>query len=385
MNATGSSLADQALRDAEKATGHSGWGPDDTFLEGLGIFLDALEGSPEPVKAGGWAQAVGLLSNRLAMQADAVREPGMLEVPITAPIFVVGNPRTGTTLMHELLALDPANRAPLSWEVVRPSPPPDIATFDTDPRIAIAQAEFDAQAAISPVLAALHPWGAVRPQECSIFTMMQFDTSALAVFFDVPRYLEWYVSDRPVRIYQFHRRVLQQLQWRGPRGRWVLKCPNHLLSLPELFAEYPDACVVQTHRDPYGQLGSTSSMIFEARKLVGLNSDRKVVGKEVMDTWSTSLDRAMGDREDPALDARCFDVAYTDAVNDPVGMMQRVYQRFGIEFTDAYEKQIQSFVEAGAGAGHGRHHYDPADFGVRRDEVYERLATYRAKYAAYLP
>jgi hypothetical protein len=252
---------------AEDRTGLSDWGDGDSYREGLSVLLADTSRLPTAVQELAFTMIVGQLAQRLQLVSDAKAEPEILSGVIEAPVIVIGLPRTGTTLLHELLTFDPVSRAPLMWEAEEPSPPPDLATYATDPRIEACE-ERHRESANSDV-GKMHPVSATLPTECHQFTMSHFDSAYFIAFMDVPGYREWYVADRRHSLYSTHRRVLQQLQWRGPRGRWTLKSPPHLLSLDALLAAYPDACLVQTHRDPREFIASLSSMITATRRQRG--------------------------------------------------------------------------------------------------------------------
>ncbi|HEX4190738.1 MAG TPA: sulfotransferase, partial [Marmoricola sp.] len=244
---------DRLVAAAIEAAGSDDFGAD-TWREGLDIYLESLEASARLNEVGVGVADEGIvndLANRLRIEAWRKDHPAVAEQEIRQPIIIVGQPRTGTTILLDLLAQDPANRAPLSWEVERPVPAPQTATYDADPRIAEAQAQFDLVDMFIPGFAAFHELGASLAQEdVRIFTS-DFKSMQHSLQFEVPAYNHWLLHEADMsEAYAWHRRFLQHLQSEHHGERWLLKSPAHLWALPQLMAEYPDAIVIQNHRDP---------------------------------------------------------------------------------------------------------------------------------------
>jgi hypothetical protein len=384
-------LSEQRLCEtAESLTGLHDWGEDQSFRTGLRKLIEAVERMPvasvlrEPVAS----QAVGLLVTRLHLQDDGRRHPEVLEGKIERPLIVTGAPRSGTTWLYELLSLDPAVRAPLDWEVIAPWPAPEIATFETDPRIANLQASYDHLLSEVPALATMHHWDARAPQECNCFTTLHFVSSNFWSSFGIPDYLDWLVHERHSGVFNTHRRVLQQLQWRGPRGRWLLKSPPHMLMLEDLLAAYPDAMIVQTHREPQAVIASLASLVRALRLATFPNvpelTDPKVIGREVMMHYGEALERATLSRQNPDIDRRICDVAYRDTLSDPIRTVKRIYDHFGLEFTPAYERRLVELVATDRPSAGGRHRYDLEEFGIPQMDILNRLPAYRARFGELL-
>ena len=193
---------------------------------------------------------VRTLENRLHITDELRKHPDIEAGAIRAPLFIVGLPRTGTSILHELLAQDPSVRVPMSWEVMHPWPPPEAATFTSDPRIAMVDAHLARIDRVLPDFKRIHPMGARLPQEC--VALMAHDVATLIhhTTHRVPSYQAWLESADLRWVYASHRRQLQYLQWKVPARQWVLKSPGHLWALDALLDVYPDARIIQTHRDP---------------------------------------------------------------------------------------------------------------------------------------
>jgi hypothetical protein len=312
----------------------------------------------------------------------------VLDGKIERPLIVTGAPRSGTTWLYELLSLDSGVRAPLEWEVSAPWPAPEAATFETDSRIAVEQAVFDGLVSAVPELATMHHWDVRAPQECNCFTTYHFASSNFWSSFGVPDYLEWLVHERQPGIFNTHRRVLQQLQWKGPRGRWLLKSPPHLFMLDDLLAAYPDAMVIQTHREPESIIPSLASLVRALRQVsypgVPELTDPKTIGADVLMQYEEALERATRSRQNPEVDRRICDVAYRDTLSDPIGTVRRIYEHFGLEFTLAFQERLTRLVNTDRPSAGGRHRYDPEEFGVPAMDIRNRMPAYRARFAHLL-
>src|SRR5690606_28948208 len=225
----------------------------------------------------------------------------------------------------DLLAQDPAARAPLQWETQNLFPPADKANWANDPRIAALEARFRAEAPNNPIVATgMHTFGARLPDECNNFLSLDFLSPNLVVGALLPEYNAWLSFSRPQRPYLVHRWVLQHLQAHGPAGRWVLKSPFHAFAPAALVAEYPDAMLVQTHRDPLEQIASIAGLISTIRGFGPGDPRRVATAREQASLWGAGLQRCLADRTDPVLNARVLDLSHREAVRDPVGAMQHV-------------------------------------------------------------
>jgi hypothetical protein len=175
--------------------------------------------------------------------------------------------------------------------------------------------------------------------------------------------------------------MLQQFQWRGPRGRWTLKSPDHIFRVPALLAAYPGACIVQTHRDPAKTLPSQASLIVAMRRLIDPDCDAKIVGPEVVDVWRPAFANAVANCRDPAIAARIFDIAYAEVVADPVGAVSRIHRHFDLPFTAEHEARIRAKVERDRAERSESHRYSPEDFGI--DPTMTDFPDYRREFGSY--
>lgn len=372
--------ADKLLATARDNTGLDDFG-DDSFRKPFAMLLDSLEEEGQLTLFGrvmARGDILRLLHNRLAIVDTLKRNPEIEQQPITQPLVVVGPPRTGTTIFHDLLAQDASMRVPLSWEAAYPCPPPEAATYRSDPRIAKVQSDLDQVDKLLPEFKKMHPMGADHPQECvSItahdFTSMMFDTQ-----FRVPSYEGWMNEADVSSAFHFHRKFLQLLQWKTPAERWALKSPQHLWHLGALLDEYPDARIVQTHRDPLRVLVSVSSLIATLRSLGSEAVDLQEIARLYADWLARGFNHTVALRKSGRLPTeQVIDMQFSDFIQDQVGCVRRAYEHFGWQLSPAATTSMQHFLDNHPADKHGRHLYSFADIGMDLEEVGELFRPYR--------
>lgn len=383
--------ADTLVARARRNTGLHDLG-DDVFAgpiarEGLRRLIDSYEREADLTVLGrimARSDLVRLLENRLRMTAVWRKHPEIGQGEIKRPIFILGLPRTGTSILHELLAQDPANRTPMTWEVMHPWPPPERAGFETDPRIAQVDKHFGGIDRLLPDFKSIHPMGAQLPQECVAMTAHDFATIAYHTTNRVPSYQAWLEAADLRPVYASHRRQLQYLQWRCPGDRWVLKSPGHLWALDALLAVYPDARIVQTHRDPLKVLASLVSLMRTLRSL-GMRVDR-IDPVEIGRDWAERLERGLRatsetrDRQiaDPS---RTYDLLFKDFVGNEIAAIGKLYAHFDLELTPEAQARMRAFLAAHSRDQRGRHTYDLAGTGLDVAAERRRFAPYQERYA----
>jgi hypothetical protein len=322
-----------------------------------------------------------LLENRLRLHDTLVRHPEIAAAEIRRPLFVVGLPRTGTSILHELLAQDPANRVPMTWEVMHPWPPPARASFETDARIAQVDRHFSGIDRVLPGFQAMHPMGARLPQECVAITAHDFTSLIFHSSYRVPSYQAWLEQADLRPVYASHRRWLQYFQWRCPAERWVLKSPGHLWGLDALLSVYPDARIVQTHRDPLEVVASLASLV---TKLRGLGSDA-VDPREIGADWAERLAaglRLMNAARERANGgaARFFDVHFRDLVGREIEQVRRIYAHFELPLLPEAEARMRRFLAENPRDKHGRHRYSLAFAGLEAERLRPAFADYQRRF-----
>jgi len=354
---------------------------------GLEAALAALA-DEQGLSAGGRARALAQFEDNLArlaaVAADRIKFGSIAKVKIDRPVFILGLPRCGTSFLHALIGADPAVRTPLQWEVAAPSPPPDDANFQTDPRAdafdAYVAANFQGEWA--DVLKA-HPIGARIPQECGMILETAFQGLNPAMLFRLHEYYRWYLKADTRFGYSVHKMWLQHMAWRTPRDRWVLKVQEHAYHLPELLAVYPDAVFVQPHRDPVTVMASISRLIEVIRSPSFTAQDRYALGEELLHLWHDGQARMMAFRKGrPHLPV--LDVRYADLVRDPLKAVADVYAFAGIDFTAAAESGVRGWLASNPADKHGRHTYALEDYGLSEARVREVYSDYIQTYRAFI-
>lgn len=360
------------------------------FEEPLRILVDSLEAEGRLNVLGRYEirqQILRLLQVRLHIARYLRDDPGVLDEPVDAPLFVTGAPRTGTSILHALLAQDPANRVPESWEFLRPVPPPEPGGVDEDgaddPRIPLVNRELRLTAMIAPGFDAMHERGARMPKECISAQAIAFLSEDFPGKFRVPAYAAWLASCDMRPAYRAHKVVLQILQRRYPAGRrWVLKAPPHLGTLDALLDTYPDARVAVTHRDPLKVLGSLASLLATIHATHSDAVDAPELARTQVDFYAGVLHRYTALRRSDRVPAETFhDSHYADFLTDPIGTVGALYERFGRELTDEAKDAMSAYLAGRPRGKHGAHTYQLSDFRLDATELRKEFADYSAYFA----
>jgi hypothetical protein len=357
-----------------------------TWQEGLDVLLDGFRNEARLHELGveiAAGDVVGYLTSRIAINAWRREHPEVAAGTIERPIVIVGQPRTGTTILYDLLAQDPGLRPPLTWEVDKPVPPPATATYGTDPRIDEVQATLDMADLLIPGFSNFHPMGARLGQECVRITGGDFRSMIFPTQYRVPGYNRWLLHEADLApAYRWHRRFLQHLQSGHPAEQWLLKSPAHLWHLDALAAEYPDAVVVQTHRDPLKVIASVSALAAHLRRMASDDTSIAEAATSYADDIFVGLDRGMDARDRGTFaPAQFVDVHFAEFVGDPLATIERLYAALGRELTEETAGRMRSFLAENPGdGGGGGTRYRWADTELDADELRERAQRYQERF-----
>lgn len=369
-------VADALIEEAIKKTGLDQF-DSLSFREGLEIFLadvNKLELS-ENGRARMHGSVVDLLAGRLKTTDYLAKRPELLARPIERPLFVFGIPRTGTTLLSNLLACDPARRSPLTWEIDEPVPPSTTATLKSDPR-AIARLEQEkVMLAARPEMGKYYRNSAVYPNECIFFMAHDFKALALESRGKLPNYRDWLFSTDMTSAYQYHKRFLQLLQADAP-GVWNLKMPSHCLWLDTIKQIYPDARFVWTHRDPMAAMGSFCSIISLAHMSFLGRVDGPWLGDNCSFQAKQHIDRMMAARGKHDM----ADVHYADMIDDPIATIRTLYAALGDSFTPEAEAAMRAWLDDNPQRKFGKHEYKLEQYGLSVDRLTPIFADYLAAF-----
>ena len=313
------------------------------------------------------------LRTRLLMARARSENPDMAQERIEAPIVITGPPRSGTSLLFELLALDPDARAPLAWEALHPVPFGDAGS---DARGLLSECEQEFWADVQPEFAAIHELRSDLPVECVTITLPSFTGGHWAMIANLP---SW-VADYPAAM-AYHRALLQTLQHGSPPRTWVLKTPLYLVFIDLLFATYPDAWVVHTHRDPLktepSSLSTLATVRWERSDAVELPEPG---GAGLGDMMILLAKR----RQAGELPDRIVDSHFSDLMADPVAAVEKLYDQMSRPFFGEHAAAILRYLEARPRGKFGVHRYTPEEWGFDPVALRERMRPYTDYYGIAL-
>jgi hypothetical protein len=352
------------------------------YREGIGVLLDSYAGDEQLTELG---RRVKRSELRGALVARLMSELGFKQHPIDdsvirRPIFVTGIPRTGTTALHRLLAADPNHQGLEQWLCEFPQPRPPRETWADNPVFQQIQAGFAKFYEAKPDFAGVHYINADTVEECWQLLRQSAMSISYETLAHLPTYSAWLSAQDWTRAYARHRRNLALIGANEPAKRWVLKNPSHLFALDALLAVYPDAIVVQTHREITTTLASSCSLSALATEGYSTKFVGATIGHDQLQMLGRGADLFMAarDRHDAG---HFYDVAFDDLARDAVGTVEAVYRHFDLPWTDAVREAVVAEDAASkSGKRLASHRYALADFGLTPQEVVERFAAYSARY-----
>jgi len=360
----------------------------ESFRPALDILIEDMNRSKTftPAgRAGAEAYVVDTLIARFKIEDWVVRNPAVTTSSVERPLFIMGMPRAGTTLLLNLLRLDPQRRVYWHWEGNREVPPAETAHLHDDPRIAQRVAEVNAGIASGAFQAHHHLEMGDEPTECLWTLGQDFKAYPWLVQTQVPNYFEWLMDKADMlSAYRHHKHALQVMQSRAP-GRWTLKFPSHALFLDSLLRVYPDARVLFTHRDPVKPVGSTCSVCEHILSLSNSSVDRHVLGYQTAKLISQSALRMTAVR-DAHPEVPFLDLHYRTFVKDPIGEIARLYKFEEMPFPDAVAKRMEAAFAASRQErdARGEHRYRLEDYGLSNAALATMFKGYTERYGIAL-
>jgi hypothetical protein len=355
---------------------------DEWFREPLRVLVDSLNGEAQLTPLGHLIQhgrIVGALVNRLRAEALLREHPEILEIPLGPVVVIAGLQRTGTTLLHRLMAADPEMRSLASWEALSPLPWPGLARGGEAERIRRARFYQRVLGYIAPHFFAIHPVEHDAPEEDVLLLDLSFMSQSPEATLHVPGYAAWLEAQDQAPAYAYLRRLMQILLWQRGAASWVLKSPHHMEHIDVLLRTFPEARVVQTHRDPQRTMPSFCSMVAHARGVFSDVVDPTEVSRHWVRKVRRLLDRMASSRSRWEAD-RFIDVSYYDLVRDPLAQVERVYALAGLELSQARRAALQGTLGRNRQHKYGRHHYRLEDFGLREKDLEDAFGAYRAQF-----
>ena len=366
---------------AEKKTGLNDFGSD-SFREGLDKLVASINKEANLNTIGRIAIKTMLLNSlkvRLRTQHWMKEHPEVVEEQIDKPFFIVGLPRTGTTILSFLMEMDPGNRSLVHWQAHSPVPPPELATINEDARIADSAKKLKLFEKIVPNIQTIHPIGATIPTECIDLFLHEFMQPMFGMFAVVDDYAEWAREADMESTYNYHKLFLQILQSRVPTQTWSLKAPMHLWNLDNLYKTYPDAKIIFTHRDMQKVIPSVCSLMLAFRKSFSDYVDTIDIGERVIAWFKRGTTKAM-EFEDRQSKHNICHLQYSEFIKEPIKAIENIYAHFGKKVQTLHKRNMQAWLKFNPKNKHGKHSYSLSDYGLSTDQVKEEFKDYIARY-----
>jgi hypothetical protein len=374
---------EELMATARRNTGFDDFG-EDSWLEGFHVFLQALDEEAELHLLGRLmtrSDILRWLEARLGIEAAYAKHPEIEDEVIDQPVVVTGLPRSGTSILFELLSQDPQFGSPRNWEIMFPYPPPEAASYHSDPRIERCQHLVTQWNRVVPTYAAMHEMGAEIPNECIVAMSCTFLSENLPGQYQIPSYNAWYYQQDLRPAYAYYRRMLKLLQWKNPRRHWLLKAPSHLGNLPVVFDTFPDARVVITHRDPIVAQASVtnllgtlywmrSSQAFDARAFENLMTPE--AGAARLDAVVELL------KQGAVPQGQVHNFLYADLVRQPLPALESLYRDMGQSLDETAREAMQAYLARKPQGKFGKHQYSLGEQreNARKRQLYQRYQTY---------
>lgn len=372
--------ADRLRRRAVRATGLP-WAADLQTDEALEVLCGSIIDEANLSTFGALvirARMHGILSTRLRVGQLLHDHPEITDLPIEPPIVIAGLQRSGTTMLHRLIAADPDMRSVGSWEVLHLLPKHLERAGKPTLRIAQTRMAELALRYLNPQFFAIHAVEADGPEEDVLLQEYSLLSQVPEAMLSVPSYADWLSRQDMHGSYAYLKTLLQILQSQNPRRRWVLKTPAHLEHLDTLLDVFPGAVIVQTHRDPLRTTASFSSMLAHGHSMFSDHVDAPAVARHWLKRNADMVNRALDVRA--ARPDVFVDVRYEDLVEDPLSQVEQIYAAAGFDLTDEIRRCMERHREGHAQNSHGVHRYSLAEFGLTEDEVNTAYRRYREAF-----
>lgn len=352
-----------------------------TFKEGLDALINSLNNDID--QTDGTAayfnnQILQLLVNRIEITQLVKEYPEILDGKIEEPVFIVGLPRSGTTILQTLLAMDPTSRYLRNFETTGPIyPPAPLIPESADPRIQVYHEAMEGIFIMAPVLRGINGinFMARGTAECQNLMAHEFVHMGWSMGSSLFSHGNWVSDCNMKQTFQWHKQLLQVLQWRLPNDRWILKAPMHLFGLDHLIETYPDAKIVFTHRNPFDTMVSGVSMVYNWTRFTTGQANIQMIADWYPNHWAKGLERALLVKKN--LDAdQCLDIFHKDISNDPIKMAEKIYDHFDILLSKGTKKRMTTWLRDHPRSRFGRHTCTAKEYGLTPDREKERFTFY---------
>lgn len=370
-------VADELIEEAIGQTGFNDFG-DPPYREGLDVLLETYDKNIRDTDGRKRCRdrVVMQLATRLKCENAFKTIPEIAQQEITAPVFVTGLPRSGTSALLNLLVAAPDNRGLLQWECQFPDPWPDSQPGEEDVRYPFLVKALEETR--NSEFAKIHYIDADTPEECVLLHAYGFNGVQLGFEIMLEPYRSWLLAQDLETIYRYQKRQLQMLNWRNPGKHWMLKAPAHMWGINAILKVFPDARFVWCHRDPVAVTASINSM---NKAVMGMYAgdfshlDQGEIGRAVMEWYAMSLEEGLRQRDQLSPDL-FVDCSQREFVEQPMSIVQKVYDAFGLQLTEDARSAMQAHIDANPKGKHGKHQYDLAEYGLTRELIEERFSFY---------
>ena len=360
---------DDVVAAAREKTGGLALPDIDSWQEGLQILLRD-HAREDRLTERGWGivknRYVDALATRMQVDDYHRRNPALAETEVKRPVFILGMPRTGTTMVSYMMDADPANRSMLRWEAYNVVPPAAPGALKTDPRCLAEVAKDEMMLKANPKTAAAHWEPGDGPTECVHLVAQDFRSLMLAVIATTPTYHDWILFTDMETAFAHRKRVLQILQ-QNNGGRWVLKMPSDSLFIRQLFKTFPDAKVVWTHRDPYAAFASSINMRGGSRPIFEKDEGREYMRQRFPQQLAFHLARPLQVAKERPDDI--YNLYYDDVLADPLAQMKQLYGWLGDEWTAAAEGGMRQWLADNPQNKLGKHSYSLSQWGFSKADL----------------
>ena len=379
MNQSFLSLFNQLHSDATEQTGHYDFGSTE-YISSLEILLDAYDRTSQFNEMGQqitYGTILNCLKGRLYLQESIKNFPECIQYKISKPIFIIGLPRSGTTFLHRLLCYHPDNQGIENWLGTFPEPRPERQKWDNNPRYLDVEAALTAYHEMNPEIKNIHEMAADKVDECRLVLMHCFENVTFQSNATIPDYQDWLYSANFTSTYEYFYRSLQIIGFNDQDKRWVLKDPSHMWSINYLFKKFPDATVIQIHRDPLEVIPSVCSLVMSAKSMSEPSTKPKELGKQQLEQWANVLDKTIGYRQQYS--SNFIDIFYHEILDDTIGVLHKIYSHLGEGISHDVIDEIKNLSKVQLNKN-SNHEYSLDEYGLKESSVNERFSKYKKHY-----
>ncbi len=382
------SLSEQYILDtALNSTGLNDWGSD-SFLEGMRVLLDSSKKEAKLHYVGReflQKECIRAVKDRLRLEKAVNDNPDIRDSSIKKPVFILGLPRTGTSLLQNLFFQDNRFRSLHYWEQIAIGPQPTPENLQNNYILDASIASMNEFRKIAPELLSAHEINPTGPEECNGLMARDFSSILFFMFRNIPTYLEWFKNKDMTSTYEYHKEQLKFLGHNFKGKRWVLKAPIHLLFLQYIFKVYPDAQIIQMHRDPLEVVPSMASLSTISRGIYSNQVNAIETAQQFLELTAHNIDQSILYRQTAAKENQILDVPYSELVNGTMETMKNIYTWLGVDFNSHTKEIMLNWLEKSRSKRKGKlHQYSLEQFNLSRSKIRNRFDNYYQTYSEYL-